>query len=219
MRLRPLGLAVLTDFRPFRRDSDKAEAQGWGAEEGKQELEAEVLGEADAQADGAATPAPATGTQTPARIEEEEDNTQTYEEYLAAQAEKKLKLSLPEARVANDGDDNFKGTKLVKKEEQQYDEFLGETKEKKQVNKERKAKQLIEHSFSSKPTPGSEGPSARGGRGGRGGPRGGRGGRGEGRGGARGGRGQGPRGGNGNNNNKSSAPAVNLADNTAFPSL
>lgn len=201
------------------RDSDKQEAQGWGADEGKQELEAETLGEVDAQAEGAATPAAATGTQTPARVEEEEDNTQTYEEYLAAQAAKKLNISLPEARRANDGDDDdFKGTKLVRKEDQDYDEFLADKKEKKQATKERKAKQLLEVEFTAKPTPGQAREGApRGGRGGRGGPRGGgRGGRGEGRGGARGGRGQGPaRGGN----NNASSPAVNLSDNTAFPSL
>lgn len=113
----------------MRRDSDKAEAQGWGAEEGKKELEAEVLGEADAK-----TELPVEGAakkdDTPAYapVEEEEDNTQTYEEYLVAQAANKLNIALPEARVANEGVDESQWasqTQLAKKGANEDDWFLG----------------------------------------------------------------------------------------------
>jgi plasminogen activator inhibitor 1 RNA-binding protein len=89
------------------RDTDKATAAGWGAEEGKQELAAEEAGADDAQGEatpaGAATPVEAAAA--PVVEVEEEDNTQTYDEYLAAQAEKKFSLGLPAARVANEGVD------------------------------------------------------------------------------------------------------------------
>ncbi|GAA5871847.1 hypothetical protein JCM3774_000319, partial [Rhodotorula dairenensis] len=113
--------------RPFDRqsqtgrvDSEKAEAAGWGAEDGKKELEAEVLAEADAKAegpvDGAATPV----RETPVVEEEEEDNTQTYEEYLAAKAAKKLNIGeLPEARPANEGEDLFANAQAVPKKGEQ----------------------------------------------------------------------------------------------------
>lgn len=95
----------------FRRDSDKSEAQGWGAEEGKKELEAEVLGEADAKTestpavDGEASESKAEKVY-PVQEEEEEDNTQTYDEYLASiSGVKKLEMALPEVRIANEGVD------------------------------------------------------------------------------------------------------------------
>ena len=108
-----------------RSDSEKAEAAGWGAEDGKKELEAEVLAEADAKAE-----APAEGAATPVREapvveEEEEDNTQTYEEYLAAKAAKKLNISeLPEARPANEGEDLFANAQAVTKKSEQEEEWL-----------------------------------------------------------------------------------------------
>lgn len=106
-------------------DSDKAEAAGWGAEEGKQELEAETLAEGDAKEEQQT----ATGTATPVREApiEEEDNTQTYEQYLAAQADKKLNIAaLPEARKANEGVDEsqLKGTVVAKKSEDE-EWFMG----------------------------------------------------------------------------------------------
>lgn len=104
-------------------DSEKAEAAGWGAEDGKKELEAEQLGDADAKAEKPADD----GTATPVREApiEEEDNTQTYEEYLAAQAEKKLSLSLPEARKANEGDESSLGKPLTKKSEAEEEWLFG----------------------------------------------------------------------------------------------
>lgn len=113
------------------RDSDKSEAQGWGAEEGKKELEAEVLGEADAKTELPVEGAAAVKKDEAAAyapVEEEEDNTQTYEEYLVAQAATKLNIALPEARVANEGVDESQWasqTKLAKKGANEDDWFLG----------------------------------------------------------------------------------------------
>lgn len=116
------------------RDSEKNEAAGWGAtEDGKKELDAEAQGEADAKTEAApGTDAPAPRRQredyTPAVEEEEEDNTQTYDEYLAAQASKKLNIALPTARVANEGaeDEHAKySTALDKKGEVEQEWFLG----------------------------------------------------------------------------------------------
>lgn len=115
------------------RDTEKAEAAGWGAEEGKSELQAEVLGEDDAKA-AAAAATPVEGAQTPAyerapREEEEEDNTQTYDEYLAEQAAKKLSLAaLPAARAANEGADESQWKDAVlraRKGEADEEWFLG----------------------------------------------------------------------------------------------
>lgn len=105
-------------------DSEKAEAAGWGADEGKKELEAEVLAEGDAKEEQAAT-----GTATPVREApiEEEDNTQTYEQYLAAQAEKKLNIAaLPEARKANDGveDSQWANATAISKKGETEEEWL-----------------------------------------------------------------------------------------------
>lgn len=114
------------------RDSDKAEAAGWGGEDGKKELLAEEAGVADAA--GEATPAGAATpleSATPAYIPEveEEDNTQTYDEYLAAQAANKISIgSLPEARAANEGADDSQwkvSTVLGKKGETQDEWWVG----------------------------------------------------------------------------------------------
>ncbi|BGP12768.1 hypothetical protein JCM10213_007283 [Rhodosporidiobolus nylandii] len=149
--------------RPFDRqsqtgrvDSEKAEAAGWGAEEGKKELEAEQLGDADAKAE-----APAEGAATPVREApiEEEDNTQTYEQYLAAQAEKKLALgSLPEARKANEGEEAeslFKNAKVVAKKGEEEEEWLmGAPKAASgKAKKQKETKQFLEVEFRSAPRP------------------------------------------------------------------
>ncbi|GAA5908293.1 Stm1p [Sporobolomyces salmoneus] len=204
--------------RPFDRqsqtgrvDSEKAEAAGWGADEGKKELEAEVLAEGDAKEEQAEA---ATGTATPVREApvEEEDNTQTYEQYLAAQAEKKLNIaSLPEARKANEGVDDAQwgnATAVTKKADAEEEWLMGAPKTASNKTKAKKEKIFLEIDAPiRKPTENS-----RGGRGGRGGARGGR----------EGGRGRGQaRGGNNNNNNsrgpRQSAPAV--SDASAFPAL
>jgi hypothetical protein len=55
----------------------------------------------------------------------------TYDEYLAAQAGKKLNIALPTARAANEGADDSawsSGVQLVKKGEQTTDEWLASTK-------------------------------------------------------------------------------------------
>ncbi|GAA5923000.1 Stm1p [Sporobolomyces koalae] len=198
--------------RPFDRqsqtgrvDSEKAEAQGWGADEGKKELEAETLAEGDAKAEQET----ATGTATPVREApiEEEDNTQTYEQYLAAQAEKKLNIAaLPEARKANEGVEDDKwanSTAITKKGEAEEEWLMGAPKVVANKQKAKKEKVFLEiEAPIRKPTESA--------RGGRGGARGGARGRGEarGRGGARGGAARGPR---------QAAPAV--PDASAFPAL
>ncbi|GAA6022530.1 hypothetical protein JCM11491_005590 [Sporobolomyces phaffii] len=198
--------------RPFDRqsqtgrvDSEKAEAAGWGADEGKKELEAEVLAEGDAKEEQAAT-----GTATPVREApiEEEDNTQTYEQYLAAQAEKKLNIAeLPEARKANEGADDSQwanATAISKKGETEEEWLMGAPKVASNKVKAKKEKIFLEIEA---PVRKSNTENTRGGRGGaRGGARGR--GEGRGRGGARGGAARGPR---------QAAPAV--PDASAFPAL
>ncbi|GAA5994955.1 Stm1p [Rhodotorula paludigena] len=199
--------------RPFDRqsqtgrvDSEKAEAAGWGAEEGKKELEAEQLGDADAKAE-----TPAEGAATPVREApiEEEDNSQTYEEYLAAQAEKKLQIAaLPEARKANEGDDGaFANSKAIAKKGEAEEEWLfGAPKAaSNKAKKQKEGKTFLEVEFTSRPPRRDtrERESTRGGRPSRGR------GEGRGRGGARGGA---PRGAP-----RSAAPAV--PDASAFPAL
>ncbi|GAA5887550.1 hypothetical protein JCM6882_001446 [Rhodosporidiobolus microsporus] len=200
--------------RPFDRqsqtgrvDSEKAEAAGWGAEEGKKELEAEQQGDADAKAE-----TPAEGAATPVREApiEEEDNTQTYEQYLVAQAEKKLALNaLPEARKANEGEDAdslFKNAKVVTKKGDEEEEWLfGAPKAASgKAKKQKEGKQFLEVDFRSAPRPRrDEREPTRGGRPSRG--------RGEGR-----GRG-GARSGGAPRAPKASAPAV--PDASAFPAL
>ncbi|KAL7419244.1 carbamoyl-phosphate synthase (glutamine-hydrolyzing) cpa2 [Cryptotrichosporon argae] len=71
-------------------DSQKKVEQGWGADEGKAELTAEVAGEIDAQADQkVATPAE-DAEEGAAADEEAEPATKTLDQYLAEQAEKNL---------------------------------------------------------------------------------------------------------------------------------
>ncbi|KAI5477225.1 hypothetical protein MNV49_006598 [Pseudohyphozyma bogoriensis] len=144
--------------RPFDRhsqtahkDSEKAEEKGWGADEGKQELQAEQQGEADAKVEatpeGAATPAER------AAPVEEEDNTQTYDEYLAKKAAEKLALaSLPEARVANEGadDSNWALHAIAKKGEAEEEWFTGVKKTEAVKARKNKEKTLLEVDFSFK---------------------------------------------------------------------
>ncbi|EIM92433.1 uncharacterized protein STEHIDRAFT_164715 [Stereum hirsutum FP-91666 SS1] len=228
-------------------DTEKRVNQGWGAEEGKAELNAETAGATDAvaeekdasnewgvtatdataaaddpwattttPADGAAAVAPAEG-EKPAeegrkpreREVEEEDNTLTYEQYLAQQKEKAEAEEKLQLREANEGDDSWKDTLAVQKKNEEEDAyFVGKSKSapKPRAKKEEKVFIEIDARF--------ERPS-RGGRG-RGGDRGG------GRGGERGARGRGgPRGGGrgARQNGAPAAAAVNVDDETAFPSL
>ncbi|KAK4511262.1 uncharacterized protein ATC70_012477 [Mucor velutinosus] len=170
-------------------DTEKKVNKGWG-KAGASEAEAakDTLNPADPDAPEAEAAAPV----------EEEEQVKTLDEYLAEKANKSLKVSLPEARKANDADDSaFKGTVAFAKEE--FEEFYvsKETKTKKTTEKVRKEKVFveIEQRFQEKARPEFRKNDRRGGRGG-----------------------------NNNKNNRRStknaaAPAVNLQDASAFPTL
>ncbi|GBE78285.1 hypothetical protein BKA93DRAFT_793938 [Sparassis latifolia] len=232
--------------RPFDRhsqtgkvDSEKKVHQGWGGDEGSSELKAEDAAVADAvtEALGATTTsddwaAPATtaaddwGTSPPAgdqaaapegekageregrrprdREVEEEDNTLTFDQYLKQQKELEIVPKL-EVRKANEGDDSIWKDAVVmsKKDVEEKAYFVGKSKTaapKARPKKEEKVFLEIDARF--------ERPQ-RGGRG-RGGDRG----EGRGRGRGRGGGGRGRANGGG-----AAAPALDVDDQTAFPSL
>lgn len=141
--------------------------------------------------------------------EEEEDNTLTLDQYLAQQREKENAL-VPklDVRKPNDGadDDVFKGAAPLQKDESEYFAPKAKSAPKARTKKEEKVFIEIEARFD-RPN--------RGGRGGRGGDRGGgERGRGE-RGRGRGGRGRG----GANGYSAPASSAVNVDDETAFPSL
>ncbi|KAL3426773.1 elicitor protein [Phlyctema vagabunda] len=207
-------------------ESEKQAAHGWGATEGNAELDDEQAGEAiakteqkealtgDGEAEGAVE-----------AEAEPEDNSISYADYLAQQAEKKLALGagIPEARKANEGskqDKKWANAKAIAKEEEE--DFVAGSGGKAKRERERKQKQTLEidQRF-------VEAPEQRGGRGGF------RGGRGRGDGPARGGRGE-FRGGRGDGARgrgrgdfrgppRGGAPrggaSINTEDKNAFPSL
>ncbi|KAI5124669.1 hypothetical protein M0805_004277 [Coniferiporia weirii] len=217
-------------------DTEKKVNQGWGSDEGKTELKAEEDGSKDAAAeaptndwgnDGAAAadaawaapdPAEPSGEAaqgaTPAearRDRDEEDNTLTLEQYLA---QKKAIASVPqlEGRKANDGDDElFKDAVQVLKGSDDEAYFSGKPKaaSKRPKKEDGKGRQyiLFDGEFADRPS--------RGGRGGRGGDRG-RDSR-DGRGRGRGSRGRGR--GDFYGANGSADRQVDVADQSAFPSL
>lgn len=217
--------AIFTDLFS---DSEKQAAHGWGATEGTAELDDEQAGEAIAKSEQKeALTGDGEGADAEAAVEAEpEDNSISYADYLAQQAEKKLALGagIPEARKPNEGskqDKKWANAKAVTKEEEE--DFVAGSGGKAKRERERKQKQLLEidQRF-------VEAPEQRGGRGGfRGGrgrgdgpPRGGRG-----DGGFRGGRGDGPRGrgrgdfrGSSRGGPRGGAP-INTDDPSAFPSL
>ena len=178
----------------FYSDTEKKVNKGWG-KAGSAEAEAakDTLNSADPDAPEAEVAAPV----------EEEEQVKTLDEYLAEKANKALKVSLPEARKANDSDDSaFKGTVAFAKED--FEEFYvsKDTKNaKKTSEKVRKEKVFveIEQRFQEKARPEFRKNNNNDRRGGRG----------------------------GNNNNKNNrrstknaaAPAVNLQDASAFPTL
>ncbi|KAI8095709.1 hypothetical protein BDF21DRAFT_406520 [Thamnidium elegans] len=194
-------------------DTEKKVNQGWG-HPGTAEYEG-----AKDPFDPADPDAPEKDATAPV---EEEEQVKTLDEYLAEKANKSLKVSLPEARKANDADESaFKGVVALTKQEEVDFYAPKETKPtKKATEKSRNQKVLvdIEQRFEDK----SSRDDTRGGRGGRGGSRGGRGVRG-----ARGGRGDrdgrdsnSRRGGNNNSRKESTkSPAVNIQDTVSFPSL
>ncbi|KAI0322726.1 hypothetical protein OF83DRAFT_1092639 [Amylostereum chailletii] len=226
-------------------DSDKKVHQGWGGDEGHAELKAEEAATTDAVAEtsndwaGAATdggdwgaapaggdqwvappaaegdPAPADGEKPEGRRREreveEEDNTLTYEQYLAQKKEAEgFGVPKLEGRQANEGNDEIwkDAVAQTKKSEEEDAYFVGKTKSapKARAKKDDKIFLEIEARFE-RPSRGGRGRGSD-----RGGDRGGDRGRGEGRGRGRGrGAPRTPR--------SNGTPAVNVDDETAFPSL
>lgn len=150
-------------------DTDRKVASGWGAEEGKQELQAETEGWGDAKADmapaaaddgwgataGAAAPvanghAQAGEPEVSKPEEEEEDKTKTLEEYLAEKANETSGLIglKKDIRKPNEGVDDSQWKNAVKfvKGEEEEEVFFQPNKEKKasQTNKKVKEKTYIE---------------------------------------------------------------------------
>ncbi|CDH58499.1 hypothetical protein RO3G_16296 [Lichtheimia corymbifera JMRC:FSU:9682] len=170
-------------------DSEKKEKQGWGHPE---------TAEAEAAKDSLSPKDPAAEEAAAAEAAEAEEKVKTLEEYLAEKANKSLKVSLPEARKANEGSDDKKwenAVAFVKEDEPEYFATNKDaSKPKKSAEKPRKEKVVveIEQRFVEKPRGGF---------------------RGERRGGERRGRGNGRRGA------KNNGPAVNIQDAAAFPSL
>ncbi|KUJ21007.1 uncharacterized protein LY89DRAFT_681639 [Mollisia scopiformis] len=219
-------------------ESEKQAAHGWGATEGGAELADEQAGEAIANAEqkealtGDGEAAPATESAEPAAEPEPEDNSISYADYLAQQAEKKLALGagVPEPRKPNEGskqDKKWANAKAIAKEEEE--DFVAGSGGKAKRERERKQKQVLEidQRFVEAPERGGRG-GFRGGRGegrGRGGRGEFRGGRGDGR--PRGGRGEGgpPRGdgraprGSGGSAPRGGAANLKIEDTSAFPSL
>lgn len=196
-------------------DSEKRVASGWGADEGKAELAAEVEGAVDANKEAAApdTDAPTTpAADAPAaekKVEEEEDNTKSYEEYLAEKAKQASAFGQLEGRQV-EGTSDFVGSALKKSAEPEDPFFSGLKKEKVQAPKKetstKKEKIYLEHEGRFAPV--STGERRGGARGGRGGNRGDRGER-PARGTARGGRG----------GNASRQAPIPVDDDKAFPAL
>lgn len=196
--------------------SEKQAAQSWGATEGQAELKDEQAGEEIAKSEQkeAAAEGEAAVEATP---EEEEEKHVSYTEYLTQLAEKKAALEAEAAlkvRKANEGvveDKKWANAKPIKKEE--TEEFIPGSAGKKQRERERKVKQVleIEQRYVEPERPARGGP--------RGGARGGaRGDGARGRGGPRGGpRGGAARGGAPRSENK--AASINPNDESAFPSL
>ncbi|KAI0669941.1 hypothetical protein C8Q78DRAFT_1079853 [Trametes maxima] len=203
-------------------DSEKKIHQGWGGDEPVSELNAEAAAVTDAAAEknewtnnntdgadawGAAeTPAEGAATDKPERKPreprepEEEDNTLTLDEYLKKKQNLDIVPKLEARKV--DGAELKDAVIITKKDEDEDAYFVGKTKSsapKARTKKEDKIYIEIDARFE-RPSRGGRG------RGERGGERGTRGGRG--------------RGGRGRAANGSSAPAaLNVDDETAFPSL
>ena len=118
------------------RDSAKAEHQGWGGDDGKRELEAEVEGATDAATevkagDEAKPAAEANGDEktaeaaAPAAPAEEEDNSLTYEEYLKQKKDAPIAgVSQIQARKANEGADESQWKDGVVHTKEELTEFF-----------------------------------------------------------------------------------------------
>ncbi|BFZ55838.1 hypothetical protein PYCC9005_002879 [Savitreella phatthalungensis] len=203
-----------------RTDTPKATEQPWGNEaEAQQASTAEAIDSHDPNApEGETSPAAAVAV-------EEEDKTQSYEDYLKSKASSLSLGGELQTRRANEGADESKWADSVAftRDDSQDAYFAGTQRAKTGTNKDRKQKEFleIEQRFYE--------PSSSGGRGGRGGDsrgRGGarganassRGGQRGGRGGARGGRNDGPRSNAPARGGSSKGSAIAL-DESAFPAL
>ena len=149
---------------------------------------------------------------------EPEDNSRSYADYLAEQAEKKIKLGggVPEARKPNEGpkDKKFENIKPVAKEG--AEDFFSGKSEKAKRERQRKEKNVLDIDIKYVEPQTGRGGGDRGGRGRGRGDRGDFRGRGRGRGDGFRGRGDtGSRGGRG----RGDSGSVNLKDENAFPSL
>ncbi|RDW83146.1 hypothetical protein BP5796_04637 [Coleophoma crateriformis] len=198
-------------------DSEKQVGHGWGATEGGAELADEQAGEAIAKSEQKeALTGDGQGAEAEAE-QEPEDNSISYADYLAQQAEKKLALGapIPEARKPNEGskqDKKWANAKAITKEEEE--DFVAGSGGKAKRERERKQKQVLDIDQRFVEPPQQSRGGFRGGRGGdRGdGPRGrGRGGRGRGDFNSTRGRGA-PRGG-------APGASIKIDDASAFPSL
>ena len=188
-----------------------APSSGWGESDTKA-----ADGEATDPTTGAVA-APLDEAQAGAEVDPE-DSSRSYADYLAEQAEKKMKLGSTSltARKANEGskqDKKWAQAKALNKDEEE-DEYIAGKGEKARRERQRKEKQVVDVDFRySEPNRGGERGRGRG----RGGEYRGERGRGGGRGRGEGfrGRGDGYRGGRGGRDGAS----VNVSDENAFPSL
>ncbi|EFE35490.1 telomere and ribosome associated protein Stm1, putative [Trichophyton benhamiae CBS 112371] len=206
----------IRDDRQSRTDrtiTEKQVEQGWGSRSGESALKDERAGEDIARSEE--KEAAEANAEEP--VEEPEDKSKSYADYLAEQAQAKLELAAKESRKANEGakmDKKWAAAKELKRDDEEDEYIKGQSKETRR-ERQRKEKNVLEVDMRFVEVPRRGGDSSRGrGRGGdRGGDRG-RGGRG-GRGDFRGGRGNGrgaPRGGP----SHATGPTV---DEKNFPSL
>lgn len=209
------------------------DAGGWNADEANANDPTAASKFIDAEAaDTSADVAAPAGVPEPIAEPEPEDNSRSYADYLAEQAEKKLKLGAGtlEARKPNEGskqDKKWAQAKPLSKDEEDAEYIAGKG-EKAKRERQRKEKTMLDVDFRYAEPARGGGDRGRGR--GRGGDRGGRGGRGRGeyrgRGGEgygyRGGRGGdrgGDRGGGGGGGGGRDAGSVYVADENAFPTL
>lgn len=198
-------------------NASAAPGDDWNSGAAAVSTEAAPTADADGTAPAEGT-TPANAPAEPVAEPEPEDNSRSYADYLAEQAEKKLKLGggVPEARKPNEGskDKKYDNAKPVAKDEQE-DFFSGKS-EKAKRERQRKEKNVLDIDIKYVEPQTGRGGGDRGGRGRGRGDRGDFRGRGRGRGdgfkprtdsGFRGGRGRGDGG------------SVNVKDENAFPSL
>ncbi|KAI7899273.1 uncharacterized protein BX663DRAFT_522044 [Cokeromyces recurvatus] len=170
-------------------DTQKKINKGWG-KPGQSEAEAAKDAPEAPEAEAAAAPV------------EEQEKVKTLDEYLAEKANKSLKVSLPEARKANDDDASaFEGAVVVSKQEveEYYVGQVAQPKKSKSQTTEKAPRKVfveIEQRFQEKPRSDFRNNRRNGGGRRNGGNR---------------------RGGNGKKN--AAAPVINLQDASAFPTL